>query len=88
MATVSQNIATIAAQAAILDGIVADFRAAKTLIDAAESEIRMAQPGANHDCIDGRIRLAFYATRLMTEPSITGRKTVAQLASDAWAGVS
>lgn len=88
MATVSQNIATIAAQAAILDGLVADFRAAKALIDEAEKEIRMAQPGANHDCIGGRVRLALYAHRLMAEPSIDGSKTVAQLASDAWAGVS
>lgn len=88
MATVSQNIATITAQAAILDGLVADFRAAKALIDAAELEIRKAQPGAQHDARAGRVRLAFYAHDLMACPSIDGRPSVATVATNAWAGVS
>lgn len=88
MATVSENIETINTQAAILDGLVSDFRAAKAVIDAAEKDIRQAQLGSNHDAIAGRARLAFYAHALMVEPSIVGRKTVAELASAAWDGVS
>jgi len=88
MATVTQNISTIVTQAAVLDTLVAQFRAAKAIIDVAESEIRQAQPGGGHDARAGRIRLAYYAHALMVEPSITGRQSVASMASDAWTGVS
>jgi hypothetical protein len=88
MPTVQENIATITAKAAELDTLVADFRAAKAAIDAAELEIRKAQPFEGHETISGRIRLAFYDHALMVEPSLEGRKTVAALASQAWAGIS
>ncbi len=88
MASVSENIAVIVAQAEILDGLIADFRAAKAAIDAAELAIRKAQPAEGHDVILGRARLAYYAHALMIEPSIEGRKTVAELATSGWAGVS
>lgn len=88
MATVSENIATITAKAAELDTMIADFRAAKAIIEAAELEIRKAQPFGGHDTYAGRVRLAHYAHALMVEPSIEGRKTVEALATDAWAGVS
>ena len=88
MATVSENIATIAAKAAELDTVVAQYLAAKAIIDAAETEIRQAQPNANHDTRAGRIRLAEYARALMGNPNLNGGKTVATLASEAWTGVS
>lgn len=88
MATIEQNIATIIAQAEILDGLIDDFRAAKALIDAAEAEIRKAQPGANHGVISGRERLAFYAHHLMACPSNAGQPSVEAVATKAWAGVS
>lgn len=86
MATVSANIETINTQAAVLDTLVTQFLAAKALIDAAETEIRKAQPNAHHDARGGRIRLAHYAIARMTDGSMG--KTCAQLASEAWSGVS
>lgn len=86
MATVSQNITTINTQAAVLDGLITSFLAAKALIDAAEAEIRQAQPNANHDARAGRIRLAHFAITRMIDGSVG--KTCAQLASEAWSGVS
>lgn len=88
MATVAQNISTILDQAAILDGLVTQFRSAKALIELAESEIRKAQPGANHEVFAGRIRLAAYAHGRMTDDGMFAGKTVAQMASAAWSGVS
>ena len=88
MATVAQNITTINTQAAVLDTLVTQFLAAKAIIDAAETEIRQAQPGANHGARAGRIRLALYAHTLMGNPGLNGGKTVAALASEAWSGVS
>lgn len=88
MATVSENIATITTKAAELDTLVAQFRAAKAAIDAAETEIRKAQPFEGHEATAGRIRLALYAHALMVEPATDGRKSVETLASEAWAGVS
>lgn len=88
MATVTQNIATITAQAAVLDTLVSQFLAARALIDAAELEIRQSQPAANHHARAGRIRLAEYARSLMGNPNLNGGQTVAALASAAWAGVS
>lgn len=88
MSVVSDNIAIITAQAATLDTLIADFRAAKAAIDAAELAIRKAQPAGGHDVILGRTRLANVAHALMLEPSVEERKTVATLATDAWAGVS
>jgi hypothetical protein len=85
MASVATNITTINTQAAVLDGLVTSFLAAKALIDAAENEIRQAQPGANHEARAGRIRLAHYAIARMTDNM---GKTCAQLASEAWTGVS
>ena len=87
MSVVSDSIDIITAQASTLDTLVSDFRAAKAAIDAAELAIRKAQPTANHHASAGRIRLAYYAHALMVEPSIAGRKTVAELATQAWAGV-
>lgn len=86
MASVANNITTINTQAAVLDGLVTSFLAAKALIDAAEKEIMQAQPGANHDARAGRIRLAHYAIARMTDGGVG--KTCAQLASEAWTGVS
>jgi hypothetical protein len=86
MATVAQNITTIQTQAAALDTIVTNFLAAKALIDAAENEIRQAQPFANHEARSGRVRLALYALQRMSDPSAT--KTCATLATEAWTGVS
>ncbi|WP_425906809.1 hypothetical protein [Nitrobacter sp. TKz-YC02] len=71
-----------------MDTLVSDFRAARAIIDAAETEIRKAQPAGGHDAHSGRIRLANYAHALMVEPILEGSKTVATLATDAWAGVS
>lgn len=88
MSVVSDNIAIITAQAATLDTLVSDFRAAKAAIDAAEAEIRKAQPAGGHDAHSGRIRLANYAHALLVEPSIEGRRTVVELATSAWAAVS
>jgi len=88
MATTAENIATITAKAAELDTLVAQFRAAKAIIDAAELEIRKAQPTASHEAHPGRVRLALYAHGLMVEPNLNGGKTVAAFASEAWAGVS
>lgn len=88
MATVAQNIATIQAQAAILDTAIANFRSAKALIDAAENEIRQAQPYANHHARAGRISLAVYAQSIMLDASLNGGKSVATLATEAWSGVS
>lgn len=88
MATVSANIATIQAQAAVLDTLIGQFAAAKALIDAAELEIRQTQPGANHPQRAGRIRLAEYAISRMANPSHNGGKTLATLATEAWTGVS
>jgi hypothetical protein len=86
MATVAQNIATINTQAAVLDTLVTQFLAAKAIIDAAETEIRTARPGANHEANAGRVRLAHYAIARMADGS--AGKTCAQLASEAWTGVS
>lgn len=86
MATVSANIATIQAQSAVLDTLIGQFNAAKALIEAAENEIRQAQPFANHETRAGRIRLAEYARSKMGDASLT--KTVATLATEAWSGVS
>lgn len=86
MASVATNITTINTQAAVLDGLITSFLAAKALIDAAENEIRQAQPGANHETRAGRIRLAHYAISRMSDTS--SNKTVATLASEAWTGVS
>jgi hypothetical protein len=88
MATVSQNIATIIAKAAELDTLIGQFQAAKAAIDAAETEIRKAQPNADHDAIAGRTRLALYGYALMVNPALNGGQTVAALASAAWEGVS
>lgn len=88
MATVAQNIEAISTQAAVLDGLITSFLAAKALIEAAETEIRVAQPGANHHAHAGRVRLAEYARSLMGDPNMNGGKTVAALASEAWTGVS
>jgi hypothetical protein len=88
MATVLQNTSTINAQAAVLDKLVAQFHAAKAIIDAAETEIRKAQPNANHDARPGRVRLALYAHALMVSPNLNDGKTVAELAAEAWDGVS
>jgi hypothetical protein len=87
MPTVQENIATITAKATELDTLIADFRAAKAMIDAAETAIRKAEPFEGHETIAGRIRLAHYAHALMVSPNLEGRKTVAALAADAWAGV-
>ena len=87
MATTSQNIATIIEQAEVLDALISQFRAAKATIDAAELEIRKAQPGV-HEAHAGRNRLALYAHARMVEPNLNGGKTVAAHASDSWAGVS
>ncbi len=54
MATVSQNITTIIEQAEILDTLVTHFIAAKAIIDAAEAEIRKAQPQKGREAIAGR----------------------------------
>lgn len=86
MATVSQNITTINTQAAVLDGLITSFLAAKALIDVAENEIRQAQPNANHHARAGRVRLAHYAIARMSDGNVS--KTCAQLASEAWTGVS
>lgn len=86
MATIAANIATIQAQAAVLDTLIGQFNAAKALIDAAELDIRQQQPRANHEARAGRIRLAEYARAKMGDASMT--KTVATLASEAWTGVS
>ncbi|APG15974.1 hypothetical protein ACVIW2_006340 [Bradyrhizobium huanghuaihaiense] len=43
MATIAANIATIQAQAAVLDTLIGQFAAAKALIDAAELDIRSQQ---------------------------------------------
>lgn len=88
MATVSENIATITAKAAELDVLVAQFHAARSIIEAAETAIRKAQPNAGHDAHGGRIRISHYAYTLMAASSLEGRKTVAALATDAWDGVS
>lgn len=88
MATASQNVATIIAQAEILDGLISDFRAAKSLIDAAASEINKAQPGQNHSCHAGRLDLVGYAHSLMVSPSLNAGKSVEDLATEAWARVS
>ncbi|MGM4915893.1 hypothetical protein [Tardiphaga sp. 813_E8_N1_3] len=87
MATVAANIATIVNQAAALDTLVTQFRAAKAIIEAAELEIRQAQPNANHDTRAGRIRLADYAVGRMTDQSQFNGPTVASFAASAWAGV-
>lgn len=88
MATVPQNITIIQTQAAVLDTLVTNFLAAKALIDQAETEIRAAQPGANHEARAGRVRLAEYAIARTRDQSANGGKTCATLASEAWAGVS
>lgn len=88
MATIAQNITTINTQAAVLDSLVTQFLAAKAIIDAAENEIRQAQPNANHHARAGRVRLAEYARSLMGNPSLNGGQTVAALATSAWSGVS
>lgn len=87
MATVAANIATIQAQAAVLDSLVTQFKAAKALIDAAELDIRQQRLAANHDAISGRVRLAMYGHALMIS-NLNGGKSCATLASEAWAGVS
>ncbi len=87
MASVATNITTINSQAAVLDGLVTSFLAAAALISAAETEIRQAQPGANHEARAGRVRLPEYAISRMATPNFGG-KTVAALASEAWTGVS
>jgi hypothetical protein len=86
MATIAANIATIQAQAAVLDTLIGQFAAAKALIDAAELDIAQQQPFGGHDVRVGRRRLAEYARSKMGDASFT--KTVATLASEAWAGVS
>jgi hypothetical protein len=86
MASVATNIATIQTQAAVLDGLITSFLASRALILAAETEIRQAQPGANHEVRAGRVRLWEYAIMRMSDPSAS--KTVAALASEAWSGVS
>lgn len=88
MATVAQNLTTINTQAAVLDTLVTQFLAAKALIDAAETEIRQAQPNANHHARAGRVSLAQYAVNRMISPNANGGQTVAALASSAWTGVS
>jgi hypothetical protein len=88
MATVAQNITTINTQAAVLDTLVTQFLAAKAIIEAAEKEIRVTQPGANHEARAGRVRLAEYARSLMGDPGLNGGQTVAAHASAAWTGVS
>ena len=86
MATIAANIATIQAQAAVLDTLIGQFAAAKALIDAAELDIAQQQPFAAHDVRVGRRRLAEYARSKMGDASFT--QTVAALAASAWAGVS
>jgi hypothetical protein len=88
MATPAENIATITAKAAELDDLVTQFRAARAIIDAAETEIRKAQPNANHEMVSGRVRLALYAHARMVDPIVNNGKTVAALSAEAWSGVS
>lgn len=84
MPTPSENAETIVAKAAEIDDLVANFRAAKAIIDAAELEIRKAMPSENFD-IAGRARLADYGNALMVKPSINGIPSTEALANNAWA---
>ena len=83
MPTPAENAATIVTQAAILDGLVADFRAAKALIDAAEREIVQSRPHRTPQ--SGEQRLALYAHDRMVAPSIANSPTVEALATATWA---
>ncbi|TIL44928.1 hypothetical protein [Mesorhizobium sp.] len=87
MAEISNNIATIQTKAAELDTLIGQVRAAKTVIDAAEAEIRKQRP-VSEPSRTYQERLALLALDAMAKPSITGDKTMAELAASAWAGVA
>jgi hypothetical protein len=87
MATIAENIDTIKNTAADLDTIIADFRAAKATIDAAEAEIRQARPSSDPSRAYQE-RLALVAIDAMGKPSVANDKTIAQLADEAWDGVA
>ncbi|MER8783235.1 hypothetical protein NKH60_18595 [Mesorhizobium sp. M1006] len=86
MADIATNIATIQAKAAELDTLIGQVRAAKAVIEACEAAIRkqrLASPSRAY-----QERLALVALNQMGKPSITGDKTVTELAASAWAGVA
>lgn len=83
MADIATNIATIQARAAEIDTLISQFRAAKSVIDQAEREIRQSRP-ASEPSRAYQERLALVALDAMAKPSIADDMTIAGLASAAW----